>query len=84
MFSAFLGIITVKGLKFAVFVDTCLHSSLHPIYADFFHICHTVLLPLDPVNYRDEELTQAIGNIKELLSKGFYFTYERTSIDLEY
>ncbi|KAM3128427.1 hypothetical protein pb186bvf_019494, partial [Paramecium bursaria] len=50
----------------------------------FFHICHTVLLPLDPVNYRDEELTQAIGNIKELLSKGFYFTYERTSIDLEY
>ncbi|CAD8098525.1 unnamed protein product [Paramecium sonneborni] len=58
-------------------VDRCSHHQLHPLYKDFFHIHSTKFIALDNRAAQVTEIQEAVSNLKNLLSKGFYFTYEK-------
>ena len=58
-------------------VDRCSHHQLHPLYKDFFHIHSTKFIALDNRAASLTEIQDVVINLKNLLSKGFYFTYEK-------
>ncbi|CAD8165843.1 unnamed protein product [Paramecium octaurelia] len=77
LYSAFLGFINIKQVIFLLMVDRCSHHQLHPLYKDFFHIHSTKFIALDNRAASVTEIQEAVSNLKNLLSKGFYFTYEK-------
>ncbi|CAD8099137.1 unnamed protein product [Paramecium sonneborni] len=77
LYSAFLGFINIKSVIFLLMVDRCSHHQLHPLYKDFFHIHSTKFIALDNRAASVAEIQDAVSNLKNLLSKGFYFTYEK-------
>ncbi|CAD8084514.1 unnamed protein product [Paramecium primaurelia] len=77
LYSAFLGFINIKSVIFLLMVDRCSHHQLHPLYKDFFHIHTTKFIALDNRAASVTEIQEAVSNLKNLLSKGFYFTYEK-------